>query len=452
MSLELKPTTENIIKTIESNVLGRNKNIKNFVKILFAMNEQNIISLNGDWGTGKTFFIKQVIEVIKCLSFEDYIIDERLSDFIKNCEEDLKEIDTKNQIFPIYYNAWEYDSNEDPLLTLIYSLIEQNPNLADNDKLSESMKEKIYRIISSFKVGLSFADNNTGKSVGIELQCNPQKNTPITKDVISIEGLKDTFNQLLDEIKVEKANKLVIFIDELDRCNPQFAIKLLERIKHFFDNDKFIFVFSTNLNELQYTVKKFYGEGIDGYLYLDKFFDLQFTLPNINIENYINSLNIIHISQSRYFDTCVREMTRIYNFSLRNCNRYIKLVSITYNFIRNSSSYSLAKVILFPILLAIKIKDIGLYNKIINGNAETELKSIILKSEQLVKIFNKYFKSEEKTNEFTFDFSQLYKCIFNNVKEGWEEITIGKTTIEYAQESKILYDMLTFMNDFVIYQ
>ena len=308
MSLELKPTDENIIKTIESNVLQRNNNIKNFVKILYAMNEQNIISLNGDWGTGKTFFIKQVIEVIKCLSFENYRIDERLSDFIKNFEQDLKETNTKNQIFPIYYNAWEYDSNEDPLLTLIYSLIEQNPNLSDNDKPSESMKQKIYKIISSFKVGLSFTDNNTGKSVGIELQCNPQKNTPITKDVISIEGLKDTFNQLLDEIKVEKANKLVIFIDELDRCNPQFAIKLLERIKHFFDNDEFIFVFSTNLNELQYTVKKFYGEGIDGYLYLDKFFDLQFTLPNINIENYINSLNIIHISQSRYFDTCVREM------------------------------------------------------------------------------------------------------------------------------------------------
>ena len=107
---------------------------------------------------------------------------------------------------------------------------------------------------------------------------------------------------------------------------------------------------------------------------------------------------------------------------------------------------------MFPILLAIKMKDIGLYNKIINGNAETELKSIILKSEQLVKIFNKYFKTEEKTNEFTFDFKQLYNCIFNNVKEGWEEITIGKTTIEYAQESKILFEMLTFMNDFVIYQ
>ena len=63
MSLELKPTDENVIKTIEANVLQRNNNIKNFVKILYAMNEQNIISLNGDWGTGKTFFIKMLMKL-----------------------------------------------------------------------------------------------------------------------------------------------------------------------------------------------------------------------------------------------------------------------------------------------------------------------------------------------------------------------------------------------------
>ena len=141
-----------------------------------------------------------------------------------------------------------------------------------------------------------------------------------------------------------------------------------------------------------------------------------------------------------------------YNFSLRNCNRYIKLVSITYNFIRNSSSYSLAKVILFHLLLAIKMTDIGLYNKIVNGNAEIEFKNIILQSEELIKVFNHYFQTEDDKSNLTFDFSQLYNCIFNNTKEGWEEITIGSKTIEYAQERKILFEMLTFMNDFVIYQ
>ena len=51
-----------------------------------------------------------------------------------------------------------------------------------------------------------------------------------------------------------------------------------------------------------------------------------------------------------------------------------------------------------------------------------------------------------------FDFSQLYNCIFNTTKDGWEEIAIGSKTIEYAQERKVLFEMLTFLNDFVIYQ
>ena len=213
--------------------------------MLYSMSEQNIISLNGDWGTGKTFFIKQLVEVIKCLSVENYEVDKDILVFIKELEKEFENIEIKNQIYPIYFNAWEYDSNEDPLLTLIYSIIEQNPNLKDNAKANESMREKKYRIISSFKVGLSFSDN-TGKTYGMELQCNPNTNKPITKDIISIEELKNTFKELLEDVKIEKANKLVIFIEELDRCNPSFAIKLLERIKHFFDDDRFIFVFSTN--------------------------------------------------------------------------------------------------------------------------------------------------------------------------------------------------------------
>ena len=175
MNTELKPTQENIIKTIKDNILGRNNTIKIFTKMLYSMSEQNIISLNGDWGTGKTFFIKQLVEVIKCLSVENYEVDKDILVFIKELEKEFENIEIKNQIYPIYFNAWEYDSNEDPLLTLIYSIIEQNPNLKDNAKANESMKEKIYRIISSFKVGLSFSDN-TGKTYGMELQCNPNTN------------------------------------------------------------------------------------------------------------------------------------------------------------------------------------------------------------------------------------------------------------------------------------
>lgn len=448
MSIELKPTQENIIKTMNSNILGRNQKIKDFIKILYALEDLNIISLDGDWGTGKTFFVKQVVETLKCLNFENYNIDPSILNFINTLKEELDKIDTQNQIMPIYFNAWEYDSNEDPLLTLIYSIIDQNPEMSGSIQLDETIKDKLYRILSSFKVGWSFSDN-TGKTLGMEVQCNPQSNPPITKDVISMEGLKQTFRELLSEVIVEKANKLIIFVDELDRCNPSFAVKLLERIKHFFDDDRFIFVFSTNITELQHTIKKFYGEGLDGYSYLDNFFDLQFTLPNIDREGYVNSLKLVRMESGCYIDICIKEMINIYNFSLRKCNRYIKLISLPYNFIKNSNTQGLAKFLLFPILLAVKINDINIYNKIICGDGGNELKNIILKSNQLIKVFNHYFQSENNNQDLTFDFSKLYESIFINKKEnGYQDIQIGLKDIEYTQNRKILFEMLSFLNDF----
>lgn len=95
MNTELKPTQENIIKAMKDNILGRNRIIRNFIKILYSMPEQNIISINGDWGAGKTFFVKQVIETIKCLSFEEHIIDKEIKDFIDNTEKELNNIELK---------------------------------------------------------------------------------------------------------------------------------------------------------------------------------------------------------------------------------------------------------------------------------------------------------------------------------------------------------------------
>ena len=50
---------------------------------------------------------------------------------------------------------------------------------------------------------------------------------------------------------VERGNRLIIFIDELDRCKPTFAVHLLEQIKHYIFDDRITFVFSINLEQLQ---------------------------------------------------------------------------------------------------------------------------------------------------------------------------------------------------------
>ena len=68
------------------------------------------------------------------------------------------------------------------------------------------------------------------------------KGKDIIPEITTIENLKDTLNILLDKLLAERGDKLVIFVDELDRCNPLYAIKLLERIKNFLDIENIIFV------------------------------------------------------------------------------------------------------------------------------------------------------------------------------------------------------------------
>ena len=80
MNLELKPTYENIVKTINEDILGRNEILKRFVKILYLTKDIHRISLNEEWGSGKTFFVHQAIEVIKNLN----CIDSNINPDLKN--------------------------------------------------------------------------------------------------------------------------------------------------------------------------------------------------------------------------------------------------------------------------------------------------------------------------------------------------------------------------------
>jgi hypothetical protein len=72
---------------------------------------------------------------------------------------------------------------------------------------------------------------------------------------------------------------LFVFIDELDRCRPDFAIGLLEGLKHIFGIDGVVFVVSVNLAQLSQSVRAIYGAGFEGFDYLERFFDMRYGLP-----------------------------------------------------------------------------------------------------------------------------------------------------------------------------
>ena len=56
---------------------------------------------------------------------------------------------------------------------------------------------------------------------------------------------------------------MFVFIDELDRCRPTYAIELLETVKHLFDIPGLVFVIATNTDQLQHSIKAVYGAEFD---------------------------------------------------------------------------------------------------------------------------------------------------------------------------------------------
>lgn len=83
---------------------------------------------------------------------------------------------------------------------------------------------------------------------------------------------------------------MFIFIDELDRCRPPYAIALLERIKHLFDIEDIVFVVATDTKQLSHAITGYYGADFDGTNYLHRFFTRSYSLPMPRTDRFISSM------------------------------------------------------------------------------------------------------------------------------------------------------------------
>ena len=118
---ELLPTEENLINTLTKDAIGRNKDIEYFLNILKCQESSCALALNGRWGTGKTFFVRQTEMYINASNFQSKMSDEK-KNIIKNA---LTIKDYPNDTFAIYYDAWKNDNDTDPIFSLICEITKQ---------------------------------------------------------------------------------------------------------------------------------------------------------------------------------------------------------------------------------------------------------------------------------------------------------------------------------------
>ena len=321
-------------------VLGRRGIADRLTSIVRGQEEPFVISIDGRWGTGKTFLLKRWAQ-------------------------DLRNQDTPWEA--IYFNAWEDDFNDDPLLAIIGQLSEY---------FDEGPLREIARGVAG-ALGHVLVRRVTGAS--------PDDFTPDSLLNDYREGLrtkkavKDRLEEIGKKVRDDTGQPLVFIVDELDRCRPTFAIELLERVKHIFDVPNIVFVFGINRGELLKSLESVYGE-IDAGTYLRRFFDMEFVLPEADPAAFCSHLvsrfgleeffEKLRPDPNWYFEEGTKALVPVVlgrmGLSLRDTDYCVRVMAIA-----ASEAGGAGPIFpeLFVLLVATKITNPSLYRRFTEGDA-----------------------------------------------------------------------------------
>lgn len=268
----------------QHDMLSRKRTGEKLSKLIEDIEDPLVVALDGAWGSGKSHFLKCWIG------------------------EHLGRQENSTQV--VYFDAFRHDYLSDPLIALTGVIVERfnsSDELEedDNSKRGEKLKTAAWVVGRALlRAGASYATLGATEAFGnlgdkLAEAAGEEANALI--DNIGVKGEANKFwsehyirvasnkafrsalieltePQKSDEERPIPTRKLVIVIDELDRCRPDFALSLLEVIKHYFNVDGVHFVLGVNLKELQNSVRARYGSEIDANNYLQKFVDLTFNL------------------------------------------------------------------------------------------------------------------------------------------------------------------------------
>jgi hypothetical protein len=251
-------------------LLGRKAVGQRLTDLLDAVEQPLVIALDGGWGSGKSHFLKLWTGAHR------------------------KELNGKARI--IYFDAFEHDYLDDPLISLVARLTTKDAETTWGSKAVKAIKKAALPLARlSLRVGAAAA------TAGVTEIAGPVTDAVVTKAgeatqasidafwkretgrIAAMQQFRDALTALTEE--GDAPQKIVFIIDELDRCRPDYALTLLEIVKHFFAVPNVHFVLGANLHALEYSVRSRYGAQIDATAYLQKFVHLKIQLP-VFVDHY----------------------------------------------------------------------------------------------------------------------------------------------------------------------
>ena len=305
---------------------------------------------------------------------------------------------TQSQVPNIYIDAFANDYIDDAFIAVasaITTYIKDNSISPDGEKskeFSEKAKQVGVQLLSwTAKVGIKAATLGALKDSDIDELKNIQAD--VAKGLSSVVGdfvserleshKKDTeqlqsFKDLLSEIpSILSSNgdkPFVIIIDELDRCRPTYAVELIEKVKHLFSVKNVVFVLVMHRKQLEEAVKCIYGENIDAHTYLQKFINIETTIPkktggthNNDIDNYNRRLFGLHKIETWGDDRNLLEslgaLAKHYSLSLRQLERVYTNLAVFY---ASSAENQFRLVPIVSFLAVIKVVDTSVYDALLH--------------------------------------------------------------------------------------
>jgi len=220
------------------------------------VDESYVLSLNSEFGSGKSIFFEMWDEKLK----------------------------SANMFKVVYINAWESDFQGDPLLAIVSHLL----NIMKTSKNAEPIKETTGKLC---KFALSVENDVVQKVTGIDFiragqYAEPEDGTAKTELGHACFKLYQERHELFEKLKTllrsltkETEHPILVIIDELDRCRPNYAIEFLETIKHLFDISGLVFVIGVDKGQLASSAKALFGQELVFDEYYRKFAHRNVNLP-----------------------------------------------------------------------------------------------------------------------------------------------------------------------------
>lgn len=242
------------------NTIPKGDMIKAFLESLLKRKENDIqmIALYGEWGSGKT----------------------SLMQYVKS------QLDAKNSFKTNFFPAWEMEKDDNLSLSLLEAIIESEEGINKTD-----IKGALLAIGRGIGKGLSAKIGPININFKEVIQSVEDYNTSLTEDssLTRIKSFQEKYRDLeVAVLNKSKKEKLIVFIDDLDRCEPENVLDLLSAIKLFFTFGKrTIFICGLDKKAVDEAVKVKYNKVVKSGEYMEKIFDISFEMPKPNINKMI---------------------------------------------------------------------------------------------------------------------------------------------------------------------